>query len=471
VLDPLATETRPDDSPLVRDLDELCEPFARAAKPRPQWRIGLESEKFAVGRSSLTPLPYHGDRGVEGVFRQLVRRFGWSEQRETADGPAIALGRGAEAITLEPGAQIELSSAPCPDVHSLVAAHQAHLTELAAVGAELDLAWLAVGYHPLARPDELPWVPKARYPIMRAYLPRRGGRALDMMRRTATVQACFDYGSERDAMRKLALALRVSPFVSALFANAPFVEGRRQPDTVSERLAVWTDVDPDRSGLPARLLASGCGFRDYVAWALDVPMFLFKRLGRPVVNTGQTFRQFVQQGFGGYRATLADWALHLTTLFPEVRLKSFVEVRGADAVPPRLVGAVAALWAGLLYDEASLGRLEEWSESFTHAELEALRLRVARAGLRAPWREGIVHSHAAMLVGLAWDGLRRRARLDPVGRDETVHLAALVALVEQGTTPAECLLSGLDEARSGAPLARAILERCQIGAAPEEASR
>jgi glutamate--cysteine ligase len=323
-----AHDRTPIDAPLS-DLDQLADVFRAAEKPASKFRIGAEAEKFGI-KADGTPLKYDGDDGVIGIFDQLSE-YGWEPERETPDGPVIDLRRGAASVTLEPGSQLELSGAALPDIHQIDAEFQNHLRELAPISSKLGLTWLGVGFHPLARQDQLTWVPKQRYPIMREYLPTKGAAAHDMMRRTATVQANFDYSSEADALNKLALALKLSPLIHAMLANSPFKEGKLA-GSKSVRGEVWLDMDPSRSGLiPSIWSNPRPGYRDYVEWALDAGMFLFKRDGNVVANTGQTFRSFMSEGYQGHRATLADWKLHLQTLFPEARLRCAAATRSPPA--------------------------------------------------------------------------------------------------------------------------------------------
>src|SRR3954465_6125314 len=296
--------------------EDLFLPFHNAMKPPRAWRIGAEAEKFGVFAASGAALAYDGDQGIVGILGELARRFGWKPIRETEGGPLIALERDHASVTLEPGGQLELSGAPLDDVHAIVNETQAHLDELHEVCAPLGIAWLGVGFHPLARQEDLTWVPKQRYGIMREYLPTKGHAAHDMMRRTATVQANYDFSSEADAMKKLVLSLKLSPIIHAMLANSPFKEGKLA-GTKSVRGEVWLNMDPSRSGLIPSLWSPGKKtYRDYVEWALDAGMFLFKRDNKVIANTGQTFRAFIKDGFEGHKATLNDWKLHLQTLFP-----------------------------------------------------------------------------------------------------------------------------------------------------------
>jgi glutamate--cysteine ligase len=444
---------------LLESLDDLMFPFQEAIKPEELHRIGAEAEKFGVDATTGAAMPYEGERSVLAVLEALVERHGWKPEREAPGGPLIALLRAGASITLEPGGQLELSGAPFENIHQICAEMSGHFAELRDISRELNLAWLGLGFHPFAAQADLPWVPKGRYAIMRRYLPTRGEHGLDMMRRTATVQANFDYASEERAMRALRIALRISPIVTAIFANSPFFEGRIFGGK-SYRARVWLDVDPARQGLIREVLERGRRFSDYVAWAVEAPMFLIKRDGQVIENTGQTFREFLERGCQGHRATHADWEMHLNTMFPEVRLKRTLEVRGADSLPVTLVCALPALWTGILYDARALDEVDALSERFTFDELTALRPAIAERGLAAVFRGQPLAAHAERLLAAASGGLERRARLSKNGKDERVHLDRIASLVAAGRTPADALLEGLE---AGDPdLRRKILERARI---------
>jgi glutamate--cysteine ligase len=430
-------------APIIR-FEDFFAPFHEAEKGEERFSVGAEMEKPAVlsGVSgSFEPIPYDGERSVAKILGAL-QTSGWSPVRETDEGPVIALYRGQASVTLEPGGQLELSGAPHPDVHGVDAELRAHQAELDPICAALGIDLLGIGFHPFAKRDELPWVPKKRYAIMKRYLPTRGGRALDMMQRTSTVQANLDYSSERDAMRKMRVMLAIAPLVTAMFANSPFKEGAKTGG-LSERGAVWLDVDPDRTGLVPSLFKRNAGYVDYVEWALDVPMFLVKRGDEYLENTGQTFRQFWKQGRDGHHATQSDWRLHLNTLFPEVRLKHTIELRSADAQSIELAPALSALAVGLLYEGQALGELEQVVMDFTHDEVARLRKEVWKTGLRAKFRGAPLISVAERVLTIAEGGLRRRAIKDATGVDETKYLAPLSRLVASGKTPAEALLEKL----------------------------
>ena len=416
--------------------ESLLEPFFGAMKPRPRWRVGTEAEKFAVDAKTGTAVGYEGDRSIVAVLRHLQESHGWTPTFELPGGPIIGLERAGARVTLEPGGQIELSSTPADGILALAEESRSHLGELEQVSADLGIGWLAVGFHPFARSEDLPWVPKLRYPIMREYFPRRGRRGLDMMRRTCTLQVNVDYESEEDALRKLRLALKLTTFVTAMAANSPFIEGRITGEKC-ERARVWLDVDPDRQGLLPRMWSPRSTIRDYVEWALDAPMFLFKRDGSVIANTGQTFRSFLIDGYQGHRAEMADWELHIRTLFPEVRLKNTIEMRGADALPAHLAAGLPALWTGILYDDRALSDAETLVEIFDFAGMQALRHDVAVRALGARLGQRPIADIAQQIVAIARDGLGRR------GRGESELLEPLAELVDRAECPADPLVRDL----------------------------
>jgi glutamate--cysteine ligase len=450
-------EATPNDRP-ISDLDELVDVFRAAAKRPDQYRIGAEAEKFAVGPEGQ-PLPYEGDHGVLRVFEALGE-YGWEPEREVEDGPVIALSRGGASVTLEPGSQLELSGAALPDLHQVAAELENHLRELGPISQRLGLTWLGVGFHPLARQEDLTWVPKQRYAIMREYLPRMGPAAHDMMRRTATVQANFDFESEADAMKKLVLSLKVSPLIHAMLANAPFKEGKLA-GTKSVRGEVWLGMDPSRSGLiPALWAKAQPRYRDYVEWALDAGMFLFKRNGQVVKNTGQTFRAFMTDGFEGHRATVPDFKQHLQTLFPEARLKNTLEVRGCDSLPSELAMAVPALFTGILYDARALDQAQTLVAPLELQAVERERPALIRDGLTAPFGGKRAIDYAQALFDIAASGLSRRGRRNAQNEDERRYLKPLERLLSKAEAPADELTRGLALGDTLTPAE--LIARCKI---------
>jgi glutamate--cysteine ligase len=451
------TETR--DLEPIRRRDDLLAPFVESYKPRDAWRIGPETEKFGVFERTGAPLPYAGDRSVLRVLQELAASYAWTPESEHEGGPVIALVRGDASVTLEPGGQLELSGGKSASIHQVCAEMRTHMREIGPLSRAMGVRWLGVGFHPFARRDDFVWVPKQRYAIMREYLPTRGGHAVDMMLRTCTVQVNLDYANEADAMRKMRVALALAPATTAMFANSPWKEGRPHGG-VTYRGRVWLDVDPDRTGLLPALWKRDARIDDYVEWALDVPMFLFKRGGLAITNTGQTFRSFWKSGFDGHVATLEDWKLHLNTLFPEVRLKKTIELRGADVQSTSMGCALPALWTGIFYDDRALDEAGALVEGWGYAEIDELRGRAWRDGLRTLFRGRPLAEVAERVVAIAEGGLERRAVVDPAsGKDERVHLARLRRLIGEARTPADLLLEGLDQEKDAM---KAILERTSL---------
>ena len=423
--------------------EQLLAVFHEAEKPESEFRVGAEMEKFGVDDRTGAAIGYDGDRGVSAIMAMLEREHRWTPDRESPDGPLIALLRDGASITLEPGSQFELSGAPLLQAHQICAEFAQHLKEIEPISKAMHLRWLGLGFHPFARRADYSFVPKQRYGIMREYLPTRGALALDMMLRTCTVQANYDYSSEADAMRKMTVSLRLAAVTTAIFANSPFYEGKPFGGR-SYRAKVWLDTDPDRSGLVKNLWVKNPSYQGYVDWALGVPMFMFKRDGQKVVNTGQTFQSFLTDGFDGHRATYGDWVTHLNTLFPEVRLKRTIEVRGADAQGSKTACAMPALWTGLLYDEKALAECEALTEGWTFDEVEASRQHIWRDGVLAPFRRGRLLESVQRVVEIAEGGLERRGYKSARGNDERVHIARIKELVGKGQCPADALLEGLD---------------------------
>ncbi|MGB8221962.1 MAG: glutamate-cysteine ligase family protein [Polyangiales bacterium] len=426
------------DAPL-RGMDDLLALFHEAEKPRERWLIGTEAERIAVSAADGAHLPYDGSVSVLTIFDRLIREQQWKPESETEGGPIIALRRGNASVTLEPGSQIELSGAPYKTVHEGKSESDAHWAALQPILEDLGLVWLGLGCHPFGSVDELGWVPKMRYAVMQRYMPTRGSMAAEMMTKTCTVQANLDYASEDDAMRKVRVGLRAQPLVTAIFANSPW-EGGKRSGYRSYRGLIWLHMDPDRSGLLPFAWKDHPSYVDYVEWALDAPMFLLKRNGKPHYNTGQTFRSFLEEGFQGIKANQGDWASHLSTLFPEVRLKNTIECRGADEQRPEMLFALPALWKGLLYDETSFRAFEGLVDPWAFPEVERQRDALMRHGIRTKFMNREAVDWAGHLLELAEAGLRRIGDRNEKGEDESVLLRPLRELLVTSRCPADVLL-------------------------------
>ena len=421
----------------VGSVDELVAYLRSGEKPAERWRVGTEHEKIGLRADDLAPIPYEGERGIGQVLEALARQDDWEAVHE--GGRVVALTGGGGSISLEPGGQLELSGAPLRTIHDTCREFHHHLECIRRVSEPLELIWLSLGLNPLHELSEVPRMPRERHEIMRRYLPSRGELALEMMHMTATVQANFDFADEADMAEKMRMAMGVSPIVSAIFANSGLAGGKPS-GFVSRRVHIWRHTDPDRCGVLPFVFAPDFGYRQYVDWALDVPMFFLVRDGRYRALDGLPFRAFLEHGHEGERASLADFDRHLTTLFPEVRLKRWIEVRGADAVPPELICALPALWKGLLYDAEA--RREAWAlvEGFDLAEREAALDAVARRGLAARIAGRPALELAQELLACSREGLRRIAHAGVLDPDERPFLEPVAALLERGASPGEVIL-------------------------------
>jgi glutamate--cysteine ligase len=432
-------------SPPVGSRDDLVAWIAAGGKPKERWRIGTEHEKFLFHTDTLGPVPYAGPRGVRSLMEGLIARFGWLPIMEGDNIIALKRPQGeadAGTVSLEPGGQFELSGAPLRTVHELGAETQMHLDQVRAVGAELGIGLLGVGFSPNWTFAETPRMPKQRYAVMTRYMPLVGSRGLDMMYRTATVQVNLDFADEADMVNKLRVSLALQPIATAIFACSPFAE-RRPNGFLSLRSEVWRHTDKARTGMLPFAFEPGMGYERYTDYALDVPMYFVYRDGRYVDVAGASFRDFMAgrlPQLSGARPTLDDWSDHLTTLFPEVRLKQFLEMRGADGGRWRRICAVAAFWTGLLYDGVALEAAWDLVKGWTAAERQALRDNVPRLALRSDVGGTSALEIARQATAIARAGLQRRARHDRAGQDETIFLAPVEAIVRDGAPPAEEML-------------------------------
>jgi glutamate--cysteine ligase len=422
-----------DATPIV-SARQLADYLAAGAKPRAAWRIGTEHEKFGfrlpnAEGEAFAPPPY-SPGGIRAML-EGIGALGWEEIRD--QGNLIGLKRHGESVSLEPGGQFELSGAPLANLHDTSAEFTAHFADVRAVGGKLGLGFAPLGFHPTARRADMPFMPKSRYAIMRRYMPIVGTLGLDMMLRTCTVQVNLDFGSESDMREKLRIGLLLQPLATALFANSPFTEGKPN-GFLSARANVWTDTDPHRTGIPAMMLAPDFGFERYVEWVLDVPMYFVARDGHLIDVAGASFRDYLAgrvPALEGLTPTLGDFADHLTTVFPDVRLKRFLEMRGADAGSPEMMLAQSALWVGLLYDPAAQAAALSLLARHPAENFVALRRDVPRQGLATPFASGTLRDLARDVVAIAQDGLRARFL------GEEVLLAPLEDIAAGAPTQAE----------------------------------
>ena len=427
--------------PPIETRDDLIAPFQKGEKPKQAWRIGTEHEKFVYRRSDHHAPSYDEPGGIRDLLMAMTE-FGWTPIVE--GGNVIALSGPDGAISLEPAGQFELSGAPLSDLHQTCAEAARHLRQVKAVGDKLDLGFLGLGMWPDKRRDELPIMPKGRYAIMLRHMPRVGTMGLDMMLRTCTIQVNLDYSSEADMARKFRVGLALQPLATALFANSPFLEGKPN-GYLSYRSHIWSDTDNARTGMLPFVFEDGFGYERYVDYALDVPMYFVFRDGRYIDAAGLSFRDFLDGRLSvlpGEKPRLSDWVDHLSTAFPEVRLKSFLEMRGADGGRWNRICALPALWVGLLYDQAALdaawGEVEHWSLE----ERQRLRDEVPKLGLAARTPDGeTLQTLGKRILAISEAGLNARAKLNASGDSESGYLDPLREIVTRGTTPAELLLA------------------------------
>ncbi len=426
----------------IADKRQLVDYIASGAKPRDRWMIGTEHEKFPFLTDTLAPVPYAGERSIRALLEGLRDRFHWQGVFEGGDLIALADPAGGGSITLEPGGQFELSGAPLLNIHETCDEVHNHLGQVREVGDQLGIGFLGLGLSPKWTRAETPVMPKGRYAIMAAYMDRKGRLGRDMMFRTCTVQVNLDFGSEADMVQKMRVGLALQPVVTALFANSPFLEGR--PNGMKTmRAAIWHDTDPDRTGLLPFVFEPGMSYERYVDYALSVPMYFVYRDGRYIDVAGQSFADFLAgrlPGLPGMRPTMKDWTDHLTTIFPEVRLKRYIEMRGADSGPWRRLCALSALWTGLIYHQPALDAAFDLVRDWTAADREALRAAVPRQALTATVRGRGVRDIARDVLAWSRQGLVARGHKGCKGRDESRFLDVLDEIVASGRTPAEELL-------------------------------
>lgn len=430
------------DATLIESRDQLIGSIESGSKPPSDWRVGTEHEKFGFYLDDHRPVPYGGERGIRRLLEAMEGLLGWQPVIDKGNIIGLTDPIGHGAISLEPGGQFELSGAPLASLHQTCREVNGHLVQLRECATPLGIGFLGLGASPVWTLAETPAMPKSRYDIMVRYMPKVGIHGLDMMFRTCTIQANLDFSDEADMVQKLRVGLALQPIATALFANSPFLEGKPN-GYLSWRSRVWLDTDNDRTGMLDFAFDDGFGFERYVDWALDVPMYFVTRNGTYHDVAGASFRDLIDgklDKLPGERATLSDWEDHLSTTFPEVRLKSYLEMRGADGGTGRGICALPALWVGLLYDRLALDAAWDLVKDWTAAERQTLREAVPRTGLKTPFRGGTALEIARQIVSLAREGLSRRHELNDDGQDEGIFLAWLDEIVANGETPAEQLL-------------------------------
>jgi len=424
----------------VRDKADLVAYLESGCKPRAQWRIGTEHEKFGYDLATLSPLPYDGPCSIRAMLDGLADTYGWDRVHE--GGRLIGLLKDGANISLEPGGQLELSGAQLETIHQTCDEVNEHLREVHDIADRIGAGFIGLGAAPVWTADDMPVMPKGRYKLMTNYMGRVGTHGTEMMYRTCTVQVNLDFASEADMVLKLRTALALQPVATALFANSPFFEGK-PAGVLSYRSRIWRDLDPDRTGMLPFVFEDGFGFEAWVDYALDVPMYFVHRDGRYIDALGQSFRDFMSgklPALPGERPLISDWADHLTTIFPEARIKKFLEMRGADGGPWRRLCALPAFWVGLLYDGDALHAAWDVARHWTAEERAQLRIDAATHGLAATIRGRSLREIAIDLLAIAERGLINRARASDFDRDESHFLNALHEIAASGRTPAEELL-------------------------------
>ncbi|QIE41272.1 glutamate--cysteine ligase [Meridianimarinicoccus aquatilis] len=427
---------------LIEHRGQLAEYLSSGCKPKEDWRIGTEHEKFGYCRDTLNPLPYEGPRSILAMLEGLRDAFGWTEVREA--GKLIGLEKDGANVSLEPGGQLELSGAPLVSIHETCDEVNTHLREVRDVADKIGVGFIGLGAAPIWTGDQMPQMPKGRYKLMTDYMGRVGTHGTQMMYRTCTVQVNLDFGSEVDMVQKLRVALALQPVATALFANSPFFDGKPNGHK-SWRSRIWRDLDADRTGMLPFVFEDGMGFERWVEYMLDVPMYFVYRDGQYIDALGQSFRDFLKgelPALPGEMPTLSDWADHLTTVFPEARIKKFIEMRGADGGPWRRLCALPALWVGLMYDQTALDAAWDVAKGWDAETREAWRVAASVDGLQAQVNGQSMRDIAAEVVSIAQSGLKARALPGAGGmiEDETHFLNALQESVETGRAPADELL-------------------------------
>ena len=437
---------------IIKTKEQLIDWFHLGLKDKEEWKIGTEHEKFAYRfdkrLQKYRSVSYFEENGIKDFLNDLST-YGWEKVKEKEN--VIALRKNNQSITLEPGGQIELSGAPLKSIHETCKETNDHLELVKRVGENLGIILIGAGARPIGNPNEIDWMPKERYKIMKNYMPKKGNLGLQMMSSTCTVQVNLDYKSENDMIRKFRIGLSLQPIITGLFANSPLSEGKLN-GFLSWRRKVWSDTDPDRCGILPMVFDKNFGFESYVEYALKVPMYFVVRDGKFLDCSGNSFENFIKGKLDllpGEYPTMVDWENHLTTIFTEVRLKHFLEMRGADAGSWKRICALPAFWSGILYDENSLECVEEICSKWTNEDRENMAKNVPKMGLNAKISNSSLFDVAKELLSISTEGLKRRNYLDGAGNDESGYLEELYDIVLNKKTPAEKLVENFQNEWKG----------------------
>lgn len=426
----------------LQSSEQLLDYFTSSYKPEENWRVGSEFEKFIIGYPGFKSLEYEGQVGIRALFNGLEKNFNWTPEYE--DKNVIALLREGESVSLEPGGQIELSGKPFKSLHDSKIEVDRHIAELKAVTEGWKVAWFSCGMNPFVSNEDIPWMPKKRYAIMKKYLITRGHLAHMMMKQTSTIQANIDYKSEEDAIKKLRIATGVNSIVTAMFANSAIYCGR-ETGFLTRRSFIWKYTDPERCGIIKDLFSPDYSFQDYINFALNVHMFLLKRNGEMIDMTHMTFKEFMNRGYEGYKATVTDWSYHLSTVFPEVRLLKYIELRGADSQTLDLYLAIPAIWKGLFLNEPALDAAWELVKNIDYETRVKWHENVSREAMQAQIGKYRTKDLARELFNISWEGLKKQNVLNSSNQNETIYLEELnEQVIKKGKSPAETLMDKWD---------------------------
>ena len=432
------------DTGISPSFNSLVSWLSSKEKDPKQWCIGTEHEKFIYTLDEFAPVAYGGDKGIEAILHYLSDTYDMTPIMENGMYVALKTNEGA-SISLEPGGQLELSGNIVKTLHHSCIETSKHLRQMLDVTAKLGLGMIGLGFHPTASKEQINWMPKGRYKIMKNYMPKVGNLGLDMMLRTCTIQTNLDYQNEEDMRRKFKTSLALQPIATALFANSPIKDGRLT-NFQSNRALVWTDTDPDRCGVPQCVFEPNFGYEQWIDYVLDVPMYFIYRDGQYLDVAGKSFRKFMNSEYSdeffGHTASMLDFEDHITTIFPDVRLKGYLEMRGADGGPWSIICALPALWVGLLYDAEALQKAEAIANQFSHQDVVNARISAAKDGLKGQIGSQNIHQVAKQLIEIAEIGLKSRARINKDGEDERTFLTPLKTIVNSGLTQAD-IVSGL----------------------------